>query len=192
MGLFGIILVQIEGIVMGGKSNLEVKSLTFPSVYGVGFIGVGKHRGSIGGKQTKPYKTWKGMLERCYSKNYQNRQPTYIGCTVCLDWHNFQNFAKWYHENHPTDGGNYHLDKDIKIEGNKEYSPSACMFVSPEDNAIKARAKSYTFRSPNGDVVEVYNLNKFCRDNDLYQGSMSAVHSGKRKSHKGWAKIQGV
>ncbi len=177
------LIVRMDSIRSG-----NVRDPLHRSVCGVGFIGVGEYKVSISGKHTKAYRTWHNMLVRCYSEAEHKRKPWYVGCTTCPDWHNFQTFAKWYDDNYPKGGGDYHLDKDIKIHGNKEYSPDACMFVSPEDNAIKAKAKSYTFRNPSGDIIEVYNLRQFCRDNDLQQGHMWSVHSGGRNSHKGWTK----
>ena len=167
--------------------NGEVKDPLHRSVFGIGFIGVGEHKVSIKSKHTKAYTTWNNMLERCYSEARQSKQPTYKSCTVHPDWHNFQIFAKWYHDNHPNDGDNYHLDKDILIEGNKVYSSRSCIFASPKDNAIKASAKSYKFNSPDNEEVEIYNLRQFCRDNSLDQSAMCKVYSRKAKQHKGWS-----
>ncbi len=164
----------------------KVKDPFHSSVYGVGFIGVGEYKVSVNSKITKAYQCWSNMLERCYSNDFHNIYPTYAECTVHSDWHNFQTFAKWYYENHPADGGDYHLDKDIKIEGNKEYSPNACMFVSPADNTVKAKAKTYMFIDPGGVKIEIYNLNKFCRDKGLDPGTMYQVHLGNQSQHKGW------
>jgi hypothetical protein len=72
------------------------------------------------------YLRWVGMLKRCYSKNYQIKNPHYIGCTVCNEWLTFSNFKKWMEK---QDWQGKALDKDIIIVGNKEYSPSACAFV---------------------------------------------------------------
>ena len=172
---------QLAHIVRG-----EVKDPLFASIFGVGLLGVGNYKPSTKGKQTDAYKCWYQMLRRCYSKIEHQRKPWYIGCTVHPEWHNFQNFAKWYDENYPADGGDYHLDKDIKIEGNKEYSPSSCMFVSPKDNAIKAAAKTFNLISPKGEEIKVYNLTKFCRDNGLSRQAMHNMIIGKSKSSQGW------
>lgn len=72
------------------------------------------------------YRKWTNMLDRCYSKNLQERHPTYKDCTVCDEWLTFSTFAKWFEINNVK---GYHLDKDLKAKGNKTYSPNACLFV---------------------------------------------------------------
>lgn len=163
----------------------HVKDKLLPNVYGVGFVGDGKYKPSLNSKATKQYSTWTDMILRCYCAEFNNKNKTYRDVTVCAEWHNFQNFAEWFDANY-NEG--MHLDKDIKIDGNKVYSPESCLFVSQTDNAIKARAKTYLFRSPLGEVVEIYNLLGFCRDNNLPASNMSAVNQGADKSCKGWTK----
>lgn len=105
--------------------------------YGVGFLGEGKYKASKNGKYAKPYKAWKSMIERCYSPKYQEKQPTYIGCEVCEEWHNFQNFAEWYEQNYyEIPGERMELDKDILVKDNKTYSPNTCVFVSHNINSL--------------------------------------------------------
>lgn len=53
-------------------------------------------------------------------------------------------------------------------------------------NVEHSTAKEYVFTSPTGEVVIVYNISKFSRENGLNGGHMSMVFTGKRKSHKGW------
>ena len=79
------------------------------------------------------YETWKSMLRRCYSDKYQNKHPTYIGCSVCDEWLKFSNFKKWMES---KDFEGKQIDKDLKIEGNKVYSPNTCMFVSGAINSL--------------------------------------------------------
>ena len=79
------------------------------------------------------YSRWKGMLVRCYSKNLQDKYPTYKGCTVCVDWLTFSNFRKWMITQVWEDK---QLDKDLLKEGNKIYSPETCVFVSREVNVF--------------------------------------------------------
>ena len=161
----------------------NVKDYLMPNIYGVGFIGVGDYKSWKNSVHTKAYKVWTSMLQRCYSKETQAKQPTYKGCSVNVEWHNFQNFAEWLETNYIQD---YDLDKDIIKHGNKIYSPEFCKFVPHHENAEKARAKHYGFISPKGVVTKIYNLTKFCRENNLSQGNMAMVHSRHRNHHKGW------
>lgn len=104
-----------------------------PSVCGVGFIGDGVHKVHINGKISKAYSVWSHMLARCYSDLYQKSKPAYKGCAVCPEWHDFQVFGDWFALNY-VDG--YHLDKDILKQGNRIYSPDACIFVSHQINSL--------------------------------------------------------
>ncbi|QWX10202.1 HNH endonuclease [Vibrio phage vB_VpP_BT-1011] len=170
----------------------NIKDPLFRSVSGVGFIGIGCYTPSKKGVHTSAYCVWVDMLKRCYNERVQIKHPTYKGCTVHSVWHNFQNFAKWYEENYPKDGGKYDLDKDIKIDGNKVYSPEACLFVSRLKNTQKARAVHHKAVSPDGEVIDIYNVTEFCRMNGLRQGNFSSMLSGKRKSCCGWTKHKGA
>ena len=156
----------------------HLKDKLAPNVYGVGFIGDGKYN-----SKCKSYGIWRGIFKRCYCPKTQVRQPTYKDCTVATDWHNFQNFAKWFDENY-VEG--YDLDKDIKFNGNKLYSAETCLFVSHQENIQKANAKHFIFISPGNNIVEVYNLRKFCLENNLTLSAMHNIYSGKTKHHKGW------
>lgn len=164
--------------------NGSVKDKLYPSVCGIGCIGVGDHGVKSNGKTGK-YNTWKCMLERCYNPKSSKTNPTYIECSVCKEWLNFQVFADWFDENY-IDG--CHIDKDIKIKGNKVYSPEACMFVSQAENTIDAHAKWYRLTSPSGKIFDIYNMAEFCRDSDLNKECMCSVHRGEQVSHKGWVK----
>lgn len=77
------------------------------------------------------YKAWKNMLARCYSAKYQEKQPTYIGCSVADEWLTFSNFKAWMEK---QDFEGKQLDKDLLVEGNKVYGPDMCVFVTPTVN----------------------------------------------------------
>ena len=79
------------------------------------------------------YQAWKNMLQRCYSKKYQEGKPSYIGCTVSEDWLTFTNFKIWM-QNQDFEGK--HLDKDLLFEGNKVYGPETCVFVPSMVNSF--------------------------------------------------------
>jgi len=168
------------------KGNVKDKLL--PIIFGVGFIGDGEFMSysKTGGTESS-YITWANMIKRCYSKEQQIKQPSYVGCTVCDEWHNYQNFARWFSENKKP---NTVLDKDIILDGNKVYSPEFCSFVSPSKNIEKAHAKRYKFISPQGELNEIYNLRDFCKKRGLNQSSMCQVNKGRFSQHKGWRASQ--
>lgn len=62
--------------------------------------------------------------------------------------------------------------------------------LSMEDNARKGNAKHWTMVSPEGEVVEVYNMTKFCEENGLHSSHMMDVAKAKPyyNQHKGWTK----
>lgn len=122
----------------------NVKNAYDKTVYGVGFFGEGKYKSSKIKKESPQYYTWESMLRRCYSIKSINKNITYKDVKVCEEWHNFQNFAKWYDENYyEVEGETICLDKDILYKGNKIYSPKTCIFAPHRINTlfIKNEAK---------------------------------------------------
>lgn len=160
----------------------NIKDYYRPNVLGVGFKGVGKHDSHNGRNQNIKYSRWHGMLERCYSARYQELKPTYIGCKVCDEWHNFQVFAEWFEVNY-IEG--FELDKD-KLGDGKLYSPETCCFISRTENVEISQAKRYVLRCKDGTLHEFFNLSKFCRDNNLTSANVHKVLNKTRSHHKGW------
>lgn len=140
--------IEVEFLATGYKTvtrlaeirNGGIKDPLYPNVFGVGYFGIGPftckiHTGIK--KNSHAYSVWSAMIERCYSQSELKRKSSkaYNDVTVCDEWHNFQNFAKWFYDNLPQ-YDNVNLDKDLKVIGNKEYSPLACSFVPPQINAL--------------------------------------------------------
>lgn len=115
--------------------NGDIRNPYEPVVQGLGYIGVGKYSGSLTGGYRQIYKCWVHMIERCYNQKRLSLFPTYKGCTVHPDWHNFQNFAEWY-MSQEHQGVGYHIDKDILVKGNKVYSPDTCCLVPMQINSM--------------------------------------------------------
>lgn len=78
------------------------------------------------------------------------------------------------------------------IDGDKlNNHPSNFQLLTSEENAVKGNAKHWKFFSPDGELVNIYNLTQFCRENNLHKSHMAYVHDESRtmyKSHKGWTK----
>ncbi len=121
--------------------NRSVKNPFFKSVYGVGFLGIGDYKSIINGKKTRVYHAWASMLQRCYDPKFIAKKPTYQGCIVCKEWHNFQVFAEWFTSQVNYDKG-YQLDKDLLIDGNKIYSPNTCVLAPVEINSLLTDCES--------------------------------------------------
>lgn len=79
------------------------------------------------------YLTWVNMLKRCYSASYQEKKPTYKGCSVAEEWLVFSNFKVWMVR---QDWRGRVLDKDILEPGNKLYNSETCVFVTEAVNAL--------------------------------------------------------
>lgn len=131
--------------------NGNIKCPYEPRIYGIGYLSEGKYKGSENCKKTRVYDTWYGMLERCYDEKLHKKHPTYIGCEVCEEWHNFQNFAEWYEENYyEIEGERMCLDKDILVKHNKVYSPETCVFVPQAINKLFTKRDNDRGKCPIG------------------------------------------
>ncbi len=150
-----IITVQYGHLIRG-----EVKNPYHPSIFDVGFVGVGEYKTKQRGKQTKFYTTWRNMLKRACSENHKKEFPSYTECSVDMEWYNFQKFAKWMEQNYNLETmEDWHLDKDILIKGNKIYSPETCCFVPQEVNSFFVKGKSRRGACPIG--VNLHRDGKF-------------------------------
>ena len=139
---------------------------------------------NISGKQKEhpAYSVWKAMLARAYSDNTHKNRPTYIGVTVCTEWLSFLTFAKWFNSNSRDKVGVIHLDKDLLIKGNKEYSPSKCVLINAEINGFLV----------NSQVNSIYDLPLGVSKEppDKYRASIQSkyisTHNSTMEAHKAW------
>jgi hypothetical protein len=115
----------------------EVRSPYDRTIHGIGYFGEGEYTTFENGRKNKYYQAWKNMLDRCYDEKLHQKMPTYKDVTVCEEWLNFQNYAKFYSENHYIiEGETMVLDKDILVKGNKIYSPDTCIFIPQSINLM--------------------------------------------------------
>lgn len=128
-------------------NNGNIKCPYEPRTFNTGYIGEGIYSAS---NNKKAYNVWNNMLRRCYDKKYQQKEPSYIGCTVCDEWHNFQTFAIWFEKNYYEIDNNMALDKDILVKNNKIYSPDTCIFVPKKINSLFTNNKNKRGELPLG------------------------------------------
>ena len=124
----------VEGVRYTNVIRKSFRNPNSPIIYGVGFQGIGIYTFV---DNLKIRNVWVRMIQRCYDRKYQEKQPTYKEVSVCEEWYNFQNFAEWFEENwKPWMDENWQLDKDIICKDCKVYSPETCCFVPREINGL--------------------------------------------------------
>lgn len=152
------------------------------TVHSVGYIGDGEFltKEPDGYHPTREYTCWIHMIERCYFEKNKDLHKAYYGkCTVCDEWLNFQNFAKWYREHYYDVDERLHLDKDILVAGNLIYAPDRCMLVPQRINEL-FRHKINKHGLPNGirkSVKGIYSV----RYNDENLGKYDSLEQAYEK-----------
>lgn len=133
------------------------------------------------------YKVWASMLKRCYCKKWQEKYPTYIGCSVSQDWLTFSNFKRWMET---KDFHEKQLDKDLLFSGNKVYSAETCVFVDLITNCFTKENDSARGDWPLG-VCLHRQTGKFtaqCNDPFSKRRGYLGLFSCQNQAHLAWRK----
>lgn len=80
------------------------------------------------------YLKWQNIINRGFDLKYQEKNPSYKGCTVTEEWKRISDFIKWVDSQPNKDWENCVPDKDFLSGGNKHYSPDTVVFVSEKVN----------------------------------------------------------
>lgn len=122
--------------------------------YGVGYNSRNRRK-ALGmpyfktGKGT-PHKTWSNMMRRSYGPK---KAAAYEGCSVCIKWWDYQEFAAWYSMQPYAFEADAELDKDILDQLNTTYSPEHCTVVPKSLNLIFKGSRKLRARLPRGIYV---------------------------------------
>lgn len=109
---------------------IKNQKIKHKKIYGLGFITNGKYN-SINYK--KAYNIWRSLFSKCYDNKYKLKNKQ---IEVDPLWYDFQNFAKWYHNNYIPGLKrtnikfklvNFLIDKNAKF-----YGPNTCCFIPEE------------------------------------------------------------
>lgn len=122
------------------------------------------------------YDKWYTMLKRCYSPLWHKQYPTYIGCSVCPEWHYFSKFRLWM-EGQKWEGMD--LDKDLLVRGNQVYGPDTCCFIPNAINNLFSRGmkKKNNLHLPEGVVLTAngkYRVQIWIRPGKKYRKTISS------------------
>ena len=53
-----------------------------------------------------------------------------------------------------------------------------------------SKSKNWLIITPDNEKIQIKNLAKYCRENNLHNGHMSSIAHGKRNHHKGYKCIK--
>ena len=166
----------VDGIRMENFYSGKVRNINYPYSYGFGYIGLGEYKTiKEDGKTTLEYRTWSGVLERCYSEKFKLDNPTYIDCVCSQYFHNFQNFAEWYQENLWSENCTV-IDKDILHKNSKLYSEDTCVLVDQRLNNLFTKSNKARGISPIG--------TSFSKAKNKYSSTMSMLDKNGIKKHR--------
>lgn len=140
---------QVFKTVYDSVKKGSIKNHYYPSVFGEGYFGVGRHKSKINGKFTDNYNRWVSMLCRCYNIKFHS-EHAYKEVMVCEEWKCFQVFAEWYENNYKSHMQDWDMDKDILSKNNKIYSPETCCFVPSDINSLFIRKQNHRGNYPIG------------------------------------------
>ena len=114
---------------------------------------------TVEGVKTKTRESilWYGMKNRVLGGRHKN----YLDCSISENFLDYQFFAHWCHNQIGWNEDNWHLDKDLIVEGNKEYHEDRCVFVPRIINtAFNQESKPRTNGLPLG-VIHDTNWDKY-------------------------------
>lgn len=157
---------QLHGVLLF-EANMSKNKLVFG--VGVNDADYAVCKSSLGRRTYCPfYLKWKSMIQRCYSKEFHKKNPTYKGCFVCEEWKIFSNFKRWMES---QDWKGKSIDKDLLYPGNRVYSPKTCVFISTKINSFMTEANS-----ARGELMIGVS---YCKSRGLYESNCSNPITGK-------------
>ena len=135
----------------------------------------------------KYYTVWRDMLQRCYSKKSLERNPSYIGTSVCSEWLYAAEFKKWVEQ---QDWQGKCLDKDIIVPGSKLYSPKTCAFVLTATNLFVTTRDASRGEYPIGVSLLKLTGKYRAQCENPFTGKLEhlGLFSTPEEAHEGWRK----
>lgn len=138
---------------------------------------------------------WRGVTRRCKEGGkFQTKQPTYVGVTN--GFKDFQEFAEWCQQQYgymSREENDYfwQLDKDLKVFGNRVYSPETCIFVPARVNSLLVSNAALRGELPLG-VSFKAQVQKFQSDCNNGKGKVQylGIFVCKQEAHQAWQRYK--
>lgn len=114
--------------------------------------------------KTKMYKTWRGILDRCYNPNIKSyKYYGARGIKMCDEWKNsYEAFKRWSLENGYEKSKNRLQQSIDRIDVNGDYCPENCRWA---DSKIQSRNKNcVNLIMHNGEEITI---SEFCDINQI-------------------------
>lgn len=144
-------------------------------IYGVGFNDADYtvEKKTAHGTWVCPFfRSWRSMIERCYSTHCKKIHPSYLNATVCPEWLTFSVYKSWMEM---QDWRGKELDKDVIQIKNNHYSPETCCFVFQYINTLNLSKPNKNSQYPKG-VTYRAETNKY----------RAAIRINKKAKHLGY------
>ena len=135
------------------------------------------------------YRAWADMLKRALYHKLHEKQPTYSDVTVCEEWLFFSAFRAWWLASYRE---GWQLDKDLLVVGNREYGPSACVYIPSWLNKFTTDSGAARGELPIGVHL--------CKQTGMYRSQCNNPITGNRRrlgyfttpeaAHSAWLKCK--
>lgn len=117
------------------------------------------------------YLCWQDMKRRASRRT---------SCNIYEPWLNdYTAFREWSMANGYTESKILCRNGDVG-----DYTPHNCRWGSYQENAEESHAKHWTIYYPDGNINNIINLERFCREHHLSISSMRKVSKGLQKHHR--------
>ena len=144
------------------------------NVYGLG-------ENDIGAENSCPYyQTWKRVLERTISPTRDKVYPSYMGVTLFEGWLKLSSFKAWMETKNWL---NLEIDKDLLVQGSKQYSPTTCTFVPEKINLLLGTSDGKRGIYPLGVSLHNNGVNKYI---SRCSGKYLGLYATPEEAHKAW------